>query len=182
MSSANCSLVVDVLSAKGQLSENLTPLCISNSTSLMDNGVQLIPTDSSIPLARIVFCTILFIIVFLTIVGNFVVLLAFLTERRLTNNNHFNYYIMNLALTDLLVACLAMTFYTVDVLVGYWPFGEFMCGVWIFFDYGMTFASVFTLVAISADRYWSVAWALHYRNHSSRRKTLYTILVTWCVY
>ena len=36
--------------------------------------------------------------------------------------------------------------------LGSWPFGEFMCAVWIFFDYGMTFASVFTLVVISLDR------------------------------
>ena len=36
--------------------------------------------------------------------------------------------------------------------IGTWPFGEVMCAVWIFFDYGMTFASVFTLVVISLDR------------------------------
>ena len=59
---------------------------------------------------------------------------------------------VNLAITDVSVAIFAMSFYTFDVLLGYWPFGEFMCGVWIFFDYGMTFASVFTLVAISFDR------------------------------
>ena len=59
---------------------------------------------------------------------------------------------VNLAVTDVSVAVTAMSFYTFDVLLGYWPFGEFMCGVWIFFDYGMTFASVFTLLAISLDR------------------------------
>ncbi len=67
-------------------------------------------------------------------------------------NNHFNLYVVNLAVTDVSVAVTAMSFYTFDVLLGYWPFGEFMCGVWIFFDYGMTFASVFTLLAISLDR------------------------------
>ena len=60
---------------------------------------------------------------------------------------------LNLAVTDVSVGLTAMSFYTFDVLLGYWPFGDFMCGVWIFFDYGLTFTSVFTLVAISLDRY-----------------------------
>ncbi|ELU05638.1 hypothetical protein CAPTEDRAFT_145497, partial [Capitella teleta] len=67
--------------------------------------------------------------------------------------NTFTFYIANLAITDLMVGMVAMLFYTFDTVLGYWPFGQFMCGVWIFFDYAMTFASVFTLVAISLDRY-----------------------------
>lgn len=63
--------------------------------------------------------------------------------------------VLQLMLADVAVALTAMSFYTFDVLLGYWPFGEVLCGIWIFFDYGMTFASVFTLVAISVDRYWS---------------------------
>ncbi len=83
----------------------------------------------------------------------------------LSQHNHFNLYVVNLAVTDVSVAVFAMSFYTFDVLLGRWPFGEFMCGVWIFFDYGMTFASVFTLVAISVDRYrkFSFAWTVRAR-------------------
>jgi 1,4-dihydroxy-2-naphthoate octaprenyltransferase len=50
-------------------------------------------------------------------------------------------FIMCWPRTDLTVAITAMTFYTTDNILGYWPFGEFLCGVWIFNDYGMTFAS-----------------------------------------
>ena len=48
--------------------------------------------------------------------------------------------------------CVCVSVFSAASAAGYWPFGEIMCGVWIFFDYGMTFASVFTLVAISLDR------------------------------
>jgi hypothetical protein len=87
-----------------------------------------------------------------TVTGNVMVLLAIKRESSL--QTLFNYYIVNLAVTDLGVAVTAMSFYTVDVVLGYCPFGDVMCGVWIFCDYGMTFASVFTLIVISLDRFW----------------------------
>ena len=126
---------------------------------------------------RIVICTILFLVTFITIVGNIIVLAAFVIEKKLRTN--FTIYIANLAVTDVSVAVFAMWFYTCDVLLGYWPFGQFLCGVWIFFDYGMTFASVFTLVAISVDRMWSVMWSLHYRNHNNRKKVALSLVVVW---
>lgn len=93
-------------------------------------------TERNVATSNVVLCSFLFAVVIVTIVGNIIVLLAFAIDKRLTSQNIFNYYIINLAVTDLAVALLAMTFYTFDVLLGYWPFGQFMCGVWIFFDYG----------------------------------------------
>ncbi|XP_060552180.1 alpha-2A adrenergic receptor-like [Ruditapes philippinarum] len=91
----------------------------------------------------------------------------------------FNMFILNLAVTDFSVAITAMTFYTLDTLLGYWPFGTIMCGVWIYFDFAMTFASVFTLVAISVDRFWCVTWAIHYRMHNNKNKTAFVIGIIW---
>nr|KAG5697453.1 hypothetical protein BaRGS_029344 [Batillaria attramentaria] len=91
----------------------------------------------------------------------------------------FNMYIVNLAITDISVAVTAMSFYATFLVLGYWPFGEFMCIVWMFFDYGMTFASVFTLLAISVDRYWSVRWIVHYRSMKTRRRAVVGIATTW---
>ncbi|KAK7484144.1 hypothetical protein BaRGS_00024633, partial [Batillaria attramentaria] len=105
------------------------------------------------------------------------VLIAVARTKRL--QTVFNLYIVNLAFTDISVALGAMSFYTTENILGYWPFGEFMCGVWIFFDYGMTFASVFTLLAISVDRYWSVRWSVHYRSMKTRRTAVVGIAMTW---
>ena len=90
----------------------------------------------------------------MTIIGNFLVIISPFVDNKLRNN--FTYYIINLGVTDFLVALTAMSFYSFDVMLGYWPFGEVMCAIWIFFDYGMTFASVFTLVVISIDRWVSL--------------------------
>lgn len=119
----------------------------------------------------------LFTIVLTTIVGNAFVLVAIFREKRLQTS--FNYYIVNLAITDILVAVTAMAFFTIDNILKYWPFGEFMCGVWIFFDYGMTFVSVFTLLVISVDRFWSVTWSMHYKIHHTKKKVLIFILCIW---
>lgn len=117
------------------------------------------------------------IIVMVTIVGNCLVLLAFGLDSRL--RQPFNYFIVNLAVTDFLVALFAMSFYTIDTLLGYWPFGVIVCGFWIYIDYAMTFASVFTIVAISLDRYWSVTWAFQYKNTNGKKKNLIILSIIW---
>ena len=50
------------------------------------------------------------------------VLLAPCYDKHLRNT--FIFFVLNLAITDLGVALTAMWFYTVDVMLGYWPFGE----------------------------------------------------------
>ena len=43
----------------------------------------------------------------------------------------------------------------------------------------MTFVSVFTLILISWDRFWSVTWSVHYRQHHTKKKCLVAILMAW---
>lgn len=119
----------------------------------------------------------MYIIVLTTILGNLLVLIAVAKNKHL--QTVFNFYVINLAVTDMLVAVTAMISYTTEVILGYWPFGEFWCGVWIFFDYGMTFASVFTLLVISIDRFWSVTWTVHYRAHHTINKCVRLIIAVW---
>ena len=77
---------------------------------------------AQIPTVRILVCLGLFIIIIITIIGNVVVVAAFVIEKKLRTT--FTFYILNLAITDVCVAVTAMTFYTFDILLGWWPFGE----------------------------------------------------------
>jgi hypothetical protein len=100
-------------------------------TSRSQNGTD--STDSGISKSeRLIIGVFLSIMTVLTIFGNILVLYAIKREKQLQTK--FNIYIANLAITDLTVAITAMTFYTTDNILGYWPFGEFLCGVWIFND------------------------------------------------
>ncbi|KAK7484149.1 hypothetical protein BaRGS_00024638 [Batillaria attramentaria] len=120
---------------------------------------------------------VLYGIVLTTIVGNALVLIAVARNKHL--QTVFNIYIVNLAITDISVAFTGMIFYATFLVLGYWPFGELMCIVWIFFDFEMTFESVFTILAISVDRYWSVRWSVHYRSTKTRKTAVLTLATTW---
>ncbi|OWF53220.1 muscarinic acetylcholine receptor M5-like [Mizuhopecten yessoensis] len=149
---------------------------MNNSTTTSVN----ITTTDDIPTVtwkRVITGIVLYGIVLLTIFGNSLVLVAVAKTKRL--QTVFNFYVINLAITDILVAVCGMSFYTTNTVLGYWPFGSFLCGVWIFFDYGMTFASVFTLIVISIDRFWSVTWSVHYRAHHNKSKCIRLIIAVW---
>lgn len=129
------------------------------------------------PWKTIVLGIVLVLLITVTLLGNILVLVAVKREKVL--QTPFNYYIVNLAITDIAVAMTAMSFFAIENVVGQWPFGNFLCGVWVFSDYGMTFASLFTLLAISIDRFWGVTWSLHYRRHNSKQKSVMVIVIVW---
>lgn len=171
----NCA---DLNSNNTNQSDNLnsSQKCLKD-TSISTDGKVWIPPDFDASAKNIILAVTLTTIDIVTIFGNLLVLVAFFVDRKLFNP--FNMFIFNLAVTDFLVAITAMTFYTIDTLFGYWPFGEIMCGIWIYFDFAMTFASVFTLVAISVDRFWCCTWAVHYRIHNNKIKTAIVLAIIW---
>ncbi|XP_033746406.1 beta-3 adrenergic receptor-like [Pecten maximus] len=153
-------------------------LTYNETYNITSNQSDEIPDDRTLVIWQSVgIGVVMYAAVLLTICGNILVLIAVARNKRL--QTVFNIYVINLAVTDLLVAVTAMSFYTTETVLGYWPFGEFLCGVWIFVDYGMTFASVFTLIAISVDRFWSVTWSLHYRAHHNKIKAVRLIIAVW---
>ena len=160
------------------MANNVTADNVTLQTTMI-NSVETTPhqPDFDASVANILLAIVLVFMDVLTMLGNGFVLVAFAVDRRLLQP--FNMFILNLAITDFLVAITAMTFYTIDTLLGYWPFGYVMCCIWIFFDFAMTFASVFTLVAISVDRFWCVTWAVHYKIHNNRLKTGIILAVVW---
>ena len=96
--------------------ENVTDN-ITESTSVISQSV--------ITWTSILTGIVLYTIVAVTICGNVLVLVAVAINKNLQTT--FNYYVVNLAITDLAVALTAMSFYTMDNMLGYWPFGEFLC-------------------------------------------------------
>ena len=99
---------------------------------------------------KITISLLLSFLVLFTASSNLLVLLSFYFEKKLRNT--FTLYIANLSVTDFLMGSISMVFYTVNTVLGYWPFGQFLCGVWIFFDSVVIGASILTLVTISVDR------------------------------
>lgn len=132
--------------------------------------------EGSVTTRTLVMVAALIIIAVVTFGGNAVVLLSFALEKKMRTK--FNMFIFNLALTDIIVS-LTTSFYAMDLLFGCWPFSELLCGVWIFFDWGMTFLSIFTLMAVSLDRYWAACYSVHYRANNTRCKNVVILSLTW---
>lgn len=96
--------------------------------------------------SRILLLIIQFVIMVETVLGNLMVILSVKMEKKL--QTPFNFYIVNLAFTDMNVGLSVMSLFMVYNLYDYFPFGSFLCDYWIWSDYTMTFESVMTLAAI----------------------------------
>lgn len=82
------------------------------------------------------------------------------------NNNQCrvitNYFVVSLALADMLVALCAMTFNASVELAGKWLFGSTMCDLWNSFDVYFSTTSILHLCCISVDRYYAIVQPLDY--------------------
>ncbi|BFG05040.1 neuropeptide CCHamide-1 receptor [Drosophila madeirensis] len=121
---------------------------------------------------------ILFALIFVVgVLGNGTLIVVFLSVRQMRNVP--NTYILSLALADLLVIIttvpLASTVYTVE----YWPYGSFLCSVSEFMKDVSIGVSVFTLTALSGDRYFAIVDPLRkfHAHGGGRRATRMTLAI-----
>ncbi|KAJ8374311.1 hypothetical protein SKAU_G00048910 [Synaphobranchus kaupii] len=115
-----------------------------------------------------------------TIGGNILVILAVALERKLQNAT--NYFLMSLAVADLLVGLLVMPIALVTVLFNSgWPLPGYLCPIWLFLDVLFSTASIMHLCAISLDRYIAIKRPIQHSQYKSRSKALAKITVVWLI-
>ncbi|XP_049310282.1 dopamine D2-like receptor isoform X1 [Bactrocera dorsalis] len=116
----------------------------------------------------------------LTLFGNILVILSVCRERSLQTVT--NYFIVSLAIADLLVAVVVMPF-AVYVLVnrGRWDLPGFICDFYIAMDVICSTSSIFNLVAISIDRYIAVTRPIEYAKHRNSQRVCMTIVFAWAI-
>ena len=87
-----------------------------------------------------------------TIFGNTLVICAVVRERYLKSAT--NYYIVSLAVADLIVGLLVMPFNAINEMTNnFWFFGDVMCELWHAFDVFASTASINSLLIIALDRH-----------------------------
>ncbi|XP_057697367.1 5-hydroxytryptamine receptor 2B [Corythoichthys intestinalis] len=115
-----------------------------------------------------------------TIGGNILVILAVSLERKLQNAT--NYFLMSLAVADLLVGLLVMPVALVTVLYNSdWPLPDFICPIWLFLDVLFSTASIMHLCAISLDRYIAIKKPIQHSQFKSRAKAMVKIALVWLI-
>ncbi|KAM8875962.1 5-hydroxytryptamine receptor 2B isoform 1-T2 [Spinachia spinachia] len=115
-----------------------------------------------------------------TIGGNILVILAVSLEKKLQNAT--NYFLMSLAMADLLVGLLVMPIALVTVLYDSdWPLPEPLCPIWLFLDVLFSTASIMHLCAISLDRYIAIKKPIQHSQYKSRTKAMVKIALVWLI-
>ncbi|NXW61995.1 HRH3 protein, partial [Eurystomus gularis] len=118
------------------------------------------------------------LLVLATVLGNALVILAFVVDRSLRTQGHF--FFLNLAIADLLVGGFCIPLYIPYVLTGKWRLGRRLCKLWLVVDYLVCTASVFNIVLISFDRFTSVTRAVTYRAQKGMTKNaVLKMLTVW---
>ncbi|XP_031626590.1 dopamine D2-like receptor isoform X2 [Contarinia nasturtii] len=138
------------------------------------------PLADSAPQPQQYWALILLIFPILTLFGNVLVILSVYRERTLQTVT--NYFIVSLAIADLLVAVVVMPF-AVYVLVNgmTWALPNFVCDFYIAMDVICSTSSIFNLVAISIDRYIAVTQPIKYAKHKNSTRIFVTILLVWAI-
>lgn len=111
------------------------------------------------------------------IVGNIVVILSVACNRHLRTPT--NYFIVNLAVADLLLSFTVLPFSAALEVLGYWVLGRIFCDIWAAVDVLCCTASILSLCAISIDRYIGVRYSLQYPTLVTRRKAILALLSVW---
>ncbi|XP_032805221.2 D(4) dopamine receptor-like [Petromyzon marinus] len=112
------------------------------------------------------------------ILGNVLVCLSVFTEKALKTAT--NYFIVSLAVADLLLAVLVLPLYVyAEFLGGTWTLSTALCDALMTMDVMLCTASIFNLCAISVDRYIAVVVPFQYNRSRFGCRQLVLIGATW---
>ncbi|XP_070690684.1 relaxin-3 receptor 1 [Pempheris klunzingeri] len=147
------------------MNEENQSVCLNGSLMEMDSFSNLedidVTADGS-PVLRFLICLVYSVVCAVGLIGNLLVLF-FIRVKQERKKSIVNFFVLNLAVTDLQFV-LTLPFWAVDTALDFsWPFGDAMCKIILSVTVMNMYASVFFLTAMSVTRYWSVASALNNR-------------------
>ncbi|XP_028655376.1 neuropeptide FF receptor 1-like [Erpetoichthys calabaricus] len=141
----------------------------------VSGNITLLPYYQHSPLVAASYIISFFFIFILCMVGNSLVCYIVLRNHRMRTVT--NLFILNLAVSDLLVGIFCVPTTLVDNLITGWPFSQAVCTMSGLIQGVSVSASVFTLVAIAVDRFHCIVYP--FRQKLSRLKAILTIGLIW---
>lgn len=121
-------------------------------------------------------------LIFITIIlgallGNALVIISVHRHRKLRVIT--NYYVVSLAVADILVALCAMTFNATAELTDTWLFGPIVCDIFNSLDVYFSSASILHLCCISVDRYYAIVRPLEYPVTMTHKTVCFMLANVW---
>ena len=173
--------------ATGGLASSLTSVSPYDVNSTWNDSYELevtvdpmegFPYPSLYSWKRIILASMIVTLIMLAIVlGNILVVVAIVVDRRLKSVQHW--FIASLAVSDLLVGLFIMPFSLATEVMGYWAFGGVICQLWLSTDVLLCTASILNLCLISLDRYWTITRPIDYVRKRTPRRAAVMISVVW---
>uniref|UniRef100_A0A8C4QLC8 Beta-2 adrenergic receptor n=1 Tax=Eptatretus burgeri TaxID=7764 RepID=A0A8C4QLC8_EPTBU len=121
---------------------------------------------------------ILSILVFMTIAGNILALVAAATSERLKQKKS-TAFIVSLSCADLIMGAVIMPFCISITYIDKWPFGRQVCNFRIIMDVTSVTASINSLCVIAIDRYIAITRPLRYPSLVTRCRATCAVLAVW---
>uniref|UniRef100_A0A8C6UZG3 Alpha-1A adrenergic receptor n=1 Tax=Neogobius melanostomus TaxID=47308 RepID=A0A8C6UZG3_9GOBI len=116
-------------------------------------------------------------LILFAVVGNILVILSVVCHRNLRTVT--NYFIVNLAVADLLISSIVLPFSAIMEILDRWVFGRVFCNIWAAVDVLCCTASIMSLCVISVDRYIGVSYPLRYPTIMTKRRALLAVMLLW---
>ncbi|XP_029921071.1 alpha-1D adrenergic receptor [Myripristis murdjan] len=117
------------------------------------------------------------VFILVAIVGNIFVILSVVCNKHLQTVT--NFFIVNLAMADLLLSIIVLPFSASLEVLGCWVFGRVFCNIWAAVDVLCCTASILSLCIISIDRYIGVKYCLKYPSIMTERRAGVILVIVW---
>ena len=149
--------------------------CETNNISTSRNETSGI-RSSEMPIYQIYLITCYIFICFCGLVGNGLVIYVVCRFSKMKTVT--NFYILNLALSDVLFL-LSLPFLIMTTIIEHWIFGRVMCKFYLVMFSINFFTNTFTLTAMSADRYLAICHPIRSVYYRTTRVAMFVCLSIW---
>ena len=151
----------------------------ASNTTGCEPGTGTVPVQSFEQMVRIIVPIIFGLIAVLGFAGNLLVIIVVVGNRQMRNST--NLLIISLALADLFFIIICVPFTATSYAMPIWPFGNAWCKIYQYMINVTAYASVYTLVLMSLDRYLAVVHPISTMGLRNERNTYIAIVITWVV-
>jgi allatostatin receptor len=128
---------------------------------------------------RVIIPIIFGLIVALGLLGNLLVIVVIIMNQQMRSTT--NILILNLAIADLCFIVFCVPFTATGYALPKWPFGVVWCKIVQYLIYVCAYASVYTLVVMSLDRYLAVVHPISSMSVRNQANTVRILIILWVV-